>query len=60
LPTWRQQPRGSTVDRHAEHLDRRWSEGCYNAAQLWREIKEQGNCRAAADGSALGQRSSRR
>jgi len=42
LPTWRQQPRGSTVDRHAEHLDRRWSEGCRNAAQLWREIKEQG------------------
>jgi len=42
LPTWRQQPRGSTVDRHAEHLDRRWSEGCHNAAQLWREIKEQG------------------
>ena len=23
LPTWRQQPGGSTVDRHAEHLDRR-------------------------------------
>jgi transposase len=42
LPTWRQQPRGSTVDRHAEHLDRRWSEGCHNAAQLWREIQEQG------------------
>ena len=42
LPTWRQQPRGSTVDRHAEHLDRRWNEGCHNAAQLWREIKEQG------------------
>jgi hypothetical protein len=39
LPTWRQQPRGSTVDRHAEHLDRRWSEGCHNAAQLWREIR---------------------
>jgi len=42
LPTWRQQPRGSTVDRHAEHLDRRWGEGCHNAAQLWREIQEQG------------------
>lgn len=42
LPTWRQQPRGSTVVRHAEHLDRRWSEGCRNAAQLWREIQEQG------------------
>ena len=42
LPTWRQQHRGSTVDRHAEHLDRRWSEGCRNAAQLWREIQGQG------------------
>ena len=42
LPTWRRQPRGSTVDRHAEHLDRRWNEGCHNAVQLWREIKEQG------------------
>ncbi len=42
LPTWRQQPRGSTVDRHAEHLERRWGEGCCNAAQLWREIQEQG------------------
>lgn len=27
LPTWRQQPRGSTVDRHAEHLDQRWACG---------------------------------
>lgn len=42
LPVWRQRPRGSSVDRHAEHLDRRWSEGCRNAAQLWREIGEQG------------------
>lgn len=42
LPTWRQQRRGSSVDRHAEHLDRRWAEGCRNAAQLWREVREQG------------------
>jgi transposase len=42
LPTWRQWPRGSSVDRHAGHLDRRWDEGCHNAAQLWREIREQG------------------
>jgi len=42
LPTWRQQRRGSTVDHHAEHLDRRWNEGCHNAAQLWREIQQQG------------------
>jgi transposase len=42
LPAWRQRPRGSSVDRHAEHLDQRWNEGCHNAAQLWREIQEQG------------------
>ncbi len=42
LPTWRQRPRGSSVDRHAGHLGRRWDEGCHNAAQLWREIQEQG------------------
>ncbi len=42
LPTWRQQLRGSTVDCHAEHLERRWNKGCCNAAQLWREIKDQG------------------
>ena len=42
LPTWCQPSRGSTVDRHAGHLDRRWGEGCHNAAQLWREIQEQG------------------
>jgi transposase len=42
LPTWRQRRRGSSVDRHAGHLDRRWAEGCRNAAQLWREIREQG------------------
>lgn len=42
FPTWRHRPRGSAVDRHAEHLNRRWGEGCRNAAQLWREIQGQG------------------
>ena len=42
LPTWTQRSRGSAVDRHAEHLRRRWNEGCHNAAQLWREIRERG------------------
>ena len=42
FPSWRHRPRGSSVDRHAEHLDRRWGEGCHNAAQLWREIQDQG------------------
>jgi len=26
------------LDAYAAHLDRRWSEGCRNAAQLWREL----------------------
>jgi transposase len=42
LPMWRQQPRGSTVDRHAEHLCQRWDAGCRNAAELWREIRQRG------------------
>jgi transposase len=42
LPMWRQQPRGSSVDRHADHLRRRWDEDCRNAAELWREIRQQG------------------
>jgi transposase len=42
LPTWSQQSRGSVADGHAEYLQRRWSEGCHNAAQLWREIQDRG------------------
>ncbi len=42
FPSWRHHPRGSSTDRHAEHLNRRWGEGCHNAAQLWREIRHQG------------------
>jgi transposase len=42
LPTWSQRARGSMADAHAEYLRRRWSEGCHNAAQLWREIRERG------------------
>jgi transposase len=42
LPIWTQRSRGSAVDHHAEHLRRRWNEGCRNAAQLWREIRERG------------------
>lgn len=26
----------------AAYLERRWEEGCHNAAQLWRELREQG------------------
>jgi transposase len=34
------QPR--PLDAYVAILDRRWSEGCRNAARLWRELKEQG------------------
>ena len=34
--------RPSRLDRFRKHLEKRWSEGCHNATQLWREIQEQG------------------
>ena len=33
---------GSILDCFLPYLHQRWSEGCRNAQQLWREIKEQG------------------
>jgi transposase len=41
-PTWRKPPRPKLIDRSEEHLERRWREGCHNAAQLWRELRDQG------------------
>jgi transposase len=41
-PAWRKPRRGSAVDPYAEHLRRRWAEGCRNAARLWREIQALG------------------
>ena len=35
---WRQPQRGSMLDAHEPFLDQRWTEGCHNAAQLWREL----------------------
>ena len=35
-------PRQTSVDIYADYLHRRWTEGCQNASELWREIKEQG------------------
>jgi transposase len=36
---WRERrPSGSILDPFREHLERRWSEGCGNARQLWREL----------------------
>ena len=34
--------RPSRLDRFRNYLEQRWSEGCHNATQLWREIQEQG------------------
>jgi len=37
-PSWAKPRRGGVLDAYAAHLDRRWTEGCRNAAQLWREL----------------------
>ncbi len=38
-PTWSKPPRrGGVLSAYAAHLDRRWAEGCSNAALLWREV----------------------
>lgn len=42
LPSWRKPPRGSLLDPYRDHLHRRWTEGCRNATQLWREIRDLG------------------
>lgn len=36
-PSWQKPKRGSTLDLHVPLLERRWAEGCHNAATLWRE-----------------------
>jgi transposase len=38
LPLWRQPRRGGILRSYTNHLNRRWNEGCRNAAQLWREL----------------------
>jgi len=35
---WRKPPRVSVLAPYHDHLERRWTEGCRNAAQLWREL----------------------
>jgi len=37
-PLWRKPPMGTMPDPYREHLDRRWRQGCRNAAQFWREL----------------------
>ena len=41
-PSWRKPKRGSVLDPHVPLLERRWSEGCHNAARLWREAATAG------------------
>jgi transposase len=41
-PWWQKPPRGSILAPYAAFLDRRWAEGCHNAAQLWRELAARG------------------
>jgi transposase len=35
-------PRMSTLDPHLTTLDTYWRDGCHNAAELWRRLREQG------------------
>ncbi len=37
---YRRAPGRSVLDRHLGHAERRWAEGCRNAAALWRELRE--------------------
>ncbi len=35
---WRKPPQVSVLAPYHDHLERRWTEGCHNAAPLWREL----------------------
>jgi transposase len=37
-PLWTKPRRGGVLDAYTAYLDRRWAEGCRNAARLWREL----------------------
>jgi len=41
-PLWSKPSRYTILDAHREYLEQRWTEGCRNAAQLWRELVERG------------------
>lgn len=41
-PLWRHPRRVGILSPYVGHLDRRWQEGCRNAAQLWRELLAHG------------------
>jgi transposase len=38
IPLWRQPRRAGSLRSYADHLNRRWREGCRTAVQLWREL----------------------
>jgi transposase len=43
FPDWKRRARQpSLLDAYLDQLDRRWAEGCHNATQLWRELRQQG------------------
>jgi transposase len=42
FPERRPSSHSTTVDQHQEYLEQRWQQGCRNAAQLWRELRQQG------------------
>jgi transposase len=42
FPERRPSNHSSTLDQHQDFLERCWQQGCHNAAQLWRELREQG------------------
>jgi transposase len=39
---WRKKPHPGGLAPYQDHLDRRWTEGCHDAAQLWRELVASG------------------
>ena len=41
-PSWRKPKRGSALDPHVPLLERRWAEGCHNAARLWQDVAAAG------------------
>ncbi|WP_265548232.1 ISL3 family transposase [Roseomonas mucosa] len=41
-PSWNRPRRGSALDPYCATLERRWTEGCHNAARLWRELVDVG------------------
>ena len=41
-PLWHKPRRGGALDLFVPQLERRWAEGCRNAAQLWREVAAAG------------------